>query len=58
MNKYMFEKQIARIIIEVLENRKGFDWWWDNLDKDIQNEIIEEIAENIAIKIKSAIGGI
>ena len=38
----------AREIIYALTNRSGFDGWWDGIDEDIQDEIIEEIAQIIA----------
>ena len=37
----------AREIIDELNGRKGFDDWWYNIDEDIQEEIIEEIANKI-----------
>ncbi len=30
-------------VLEVLNNRGGFDDWWGNLDEDLQNEIYSEI---------------
>ncbi len=30
-------------IIAILSARKGFDGWWNNIDDDIQEEIIDEI---------------
>lgn len=29
----------------MLSGRKGFDGWWDGIDEDIQDEIIEEMAD-------------
>jgi hypothetical protein len=34
---------VGSYIIEVLCDRKGFDDWWDNLDDDIRQEIIDEL---------------
>lgn len=32
-------KGIVDAVLRELEGRKGFDWWWDDLDADIQKEI-------------------
>lgn len=37
----------AEKILAKLSDRKGFDWWWDDLDADIQDEIRQEIADTI-----------
>ena len=39
--------QKAKHILEMLSNRKGFGDVIDNLDEDIMDEIIEEIADII-----------
>lgn len=36
-------------IISVLNDRKGFDDWWDNLDEECEREIKESIARKIEI---------
>ncbi len=41
-NKYQ-----ARKIIELLEQRGGFDGWWGSIDDSIQDEIIEELADEL-----------
>lgn len=36
----------VRIVDDILANlelRKGFDWWWDDVDADIQQEIREDL---------------
>jgi hypothetical protein len=42
----------ARTAVEAvfgeLRNRKGFGWWWDDLDEDIQAEIVDALREVIA----------
>jgi hypothetical protein len=40
------EKEIVNEIIDFLNNRKGFDDWWGDIDDDIKNEIKQEL-ENI-----------
>jgi hypothetical protein len=35
-------KIVDRVLGE-LSGRKGFDWWWDELDPDIQVEISEAL---------------
>jgi hypothetical protein len=41
----------ARVVVEAvldeLRNRKGFDWWWDDLDEDIQVEIVEACVQRV-----------
>ena len=32
-------------IIGALDDRKGFDDWWDELDEDIQDDIKDELVE-------------
>lgn len=34
-------------VINFLSGRKGFDWWLEQLDADIQDEIFEELREVI-----------
>lgn len=34
-------------IIEILSNRRGFDWWWMNITQEDQEEILKEIEELI-----------
>lgn len=34
---------VGQKIIDALSDRKGFDWWWDDLDPDIQAEIVAEL---------------
>jgi len=34
-----------RKVIEVLQRRKGFDGWWNEIYNDNQEEIIEELEE-------------
>jgi hypothetical protein len=41
------QEEIANNIIAVLEERAGFDSWWDDLDGDIQKEILTEMEETI-----------
>lgn len=35
--------EIGESIIEILCDKRGFDGFWDDVDGDIQDEIIEEI---------------
>lgn len=30
----------TQLLFHTLQGRKGFSWWWDGIDADIQNEII------------------
>lgn len=39
----MMSTEIVMAILEELRSRKGFDWWWNDLDEGIQREIREEL---------------
>ena len=39
----MKEESKAEQIISVLNDRGGFDDWWGNIDKECQDEILDEI---------------
>jgi hypothetical protein len=41
---YYGTKIITNKIINLFCNRIGFDYWWQNLDIEIKNEIKEEIS--------------
>ena len=44
---------IGKKVIAALSNRKGFDWWFDDLDSSIKKEI-EECVGEAAIKAVAA----
>lgn len=44
---HSMNRDIASAIIRNLESRKGFDAFWDDIEEDIQDEILEEIALTI-----------
>ena len=49
----MDNKEIRRVgnaILNVLRNRKGFDWWFDELDSNLKSEIKMAIGR-AAIKV-------
>lgn len=37
----------AWAVMKALSDRKGFDWWFEDLDKAIQNEIFNEMRAQI-----------
>ena len=45
-------KQVAKRIIDLLNNRAGFDDWWAGIYKDIKEEILEELEEVIGERIE------
>ncbi len=47
MENQKTNKDKALKIIELLEHRGGFDGWWGSIDDSIQNEIIEELADEL-----------
>lgn len=48
----MIDKAPAQKIITALLKRKGFDWWWQDIDEENQEEITQELAEIIDEHIK------
>lgn len=38
-------KQIAESIINELEKRVGFNYWWINVDEDIKEEIVDDLVK-------------
>jgi hypothetical protein len=40
-------KEIIKKVLDNLKCRGGFDGWWDNIDEDIQDEIIEELEQTV-----------
>jgi len=34
---------IVAAVLRDLEGRKGFDWWWHDIDEDIREEIRAEL---------------
>ena len=42
---------VAKKVVAILEDRSGFDGWWDDIDDDIQNEILERIAKVIETEV-------
>jgi hypothetical protein len=41
-------EQIVKVVLEDLADRAGFDWWWDDIDEQTQNEIRDDLAGKIA----------
>lgn len=41
----------ADAALRVLSGRKGFDWWWEDLDEDLQEEITEAVTEAIWVEV-------
>jgi hypothetical protein len=41
----MNNADIAALVVQELLDRKGFDDWYDQLDEDIQQEIVDAIAD-------------
>lgn len=39
----------VQVIINGLCDRRGFDDWWNNLDDDMQQDVIDEICDAIGI---------
>jgi len=44
--------ELALKLIDELRARKGFDWWFDDLDATIQDEIIEDLRNVILTELQ------
>lgn len=54
-NKTAGEKKTpGSIVIDILSNRKGFDYWWVDVNEENRGEIIAELNAVLAVKDKSA----
>jgi len=42
------ETQRAWRAYKVLNSRKGFDWWWHDIEDEIKNEIFDELKRAVA----------
>lgn len=36
-------RKLAWKVLEFFEQRKGFDWWWKDVDEGIQDEIFTDL---------------
>ncbi|HEV2559447.1 MAG TPA: hypothetical protein VGU45_12535 [Microvirga sp.] len=45
-------REIADWVMAVLGDRKGFNGWWDGIDEDVQEEIMDSLAEAAAGAIR------
>ena len=43
-------KEIVEKMINALTDRGGFDDWWQNIDEDIQDEIIDKLVDILPIQ--------
>lgn len=34
-------------ILHILSGRGGFDWWWEDLEEDIRDEIIDALVARV-----------
>lgn len=41
-------ERVVEAILRDLEDRAGFDHWWDGIEMDIQEEIRETLVEKVA----------
>lgn len=48
----------GQAVIELLEGRKGFDWWWHDIREDDQREIIDAIEGVVVLKAPCALCGL
>jgi len=45
-------RKLANVAIDVLCDRKGFDWWWDDLSSDIRHEIKRELGRELIAEVQ------
>jgi len=41
------EKEIVETLIANLRDRKGFKWWWDDIDNDVRDEITKSLESEV-----------
>lgn len=41
-------KAVVGAVLAELSSRKGFDWWWHDIDAEIQEEIEDACAARVA----------
>lgn len=46
------EKDIVLDILAILLDRKGFDWWWEDLEDELQQEIEQECILAVKERLK------
>lgn len=46
-------KAAAIAVLAKLKDRRGFEWWWHDIDEETKQEIRDEIAETLAKKLKA-----
>lgn len=44
MSKNSLGRVLALRVLDALNGRKGYDQWWDNVDDDLREEIIDKLA--------------
>ena len=56
MNTGPLASTIVNAVLMELEGRKGFDWWWDDLDEDIRQEITDELKLKVLALLEASHG--
>lgn len=46
-------QEIVHIVLKDLEDRKGFEEWWDDIDDDVALEIAEELVAKVASHLEA-----
>lgn len=54
MNIDKVAKKVVKYILEELDNRGGFDDWWDSVDEETQEDIRNELLMVVAKVLKAA----
>lgn len=42
-----FERNIVEAVLQNLSGRKGFDWWWLDIEPDVRAEIRASLVESV-----------
>lgn len=40
----------GKAVIDLLEGRKGFDWWWQKIPTEVRREIVKELNDLVVLK--------
>lgn len=40
-------EDVVKAVLRDLNGRRGFDWWWDDVDETTQGEIVQSLEETV-----------
>jgi hypothetical protein len=52
MNTAELSRRIVCLVINNLNSRKGFDWWWHDVDDETKLELMESLIEQVELELQ------